>query len=850
MFLGLFGMAAFANPPSVHGNAVTLTATHVAGGTLGTTSTPQAGQTFNVAFGIRTPVAGSGSFSGWLMDWAFNNAHVQLVSIENHIGPQLIVTGHVGGVITPATIAQINTNGIITTTASGTRTAGIDFFTATFALTATGAAQEEVRFWIPDIVTPGANMVSFGEGASLRQYLNGVASVPAQYLWNAAFGPRIGSPMLVSLAVDAVDELLRDVNVAANVPPNRGNLETLIRDNWGTPGLGLNPDHLPELTPGDMNRILDEVIAGRVPGEYPTRDAIRDVINNVVRDVLGLTEGARIQFHITEAPSGLIAPMSYPSLVDFGMTNATISAGGTYTMTVWLQSFTDIEHLSIPIDFNPDLVTINSVVRGPAFPANIDGFEAPGFGGLTGATTGPIADRGWDADIINASGRLFLTLNVPSGVDTLTIPEMMAATPATHHFFTVSFTVSEDAADFATAANQIVLFTQGAQRSYDNGLHSSGSLFGTEAMPAAGANFTEIDYIGSVTWGSAPVVFPPFTFNRAPEIQIRDGATNVTGETSTHNLETATVPLVRTTWVGDYTGPTTSRLYRNGVLVPNPATYNISILPGGTFVFPVGANPAAEGSYRIVSQITSTGAEADHFVNVIDTTAIFIYIRGTAQLFGKTRSNVYNAAGAVVWNFEANRMFIDMGIEVELINTATGERIGEPVTTTAANTTGAFATLEQNFNLRVPVDAATRALLQSNGGTTLRFTRRGEATMPRANAAGVVTANTVVDDAYLVTDVLLVGNASSQIVNGAVINMTRSTVLYAGAFWEADRVDMRDVALVRALIGNTEPYFRRVNINEYWGVNAGDLNSVSRSVNGHDRIAAPLRANYAFTVAP
>ena len=221
---------------------------------------------------------------------------------------------------------------------------------------------------------------------------------------------------------------------------------------------------------------------------------------------------------------------------------------------------------------------------------------------------------------------------------------------------------------------------------------------------------------------------------------------------------------------------------------------------------------------------------------------IEVTIEGRALLFGKTRSNVYNAAGAVVWDFEANRYYIDLGILVELVNTVTGEVIHSDMTFEADSTAGA-----NNFELTFNANAEIVALLQSNGGAMLRFTRRGEELVYR-NRTGT-TQEVYVDDMYLVTEVRFDG-AGAVVEDGSVISMTRSVVLYAGAFFEVDRVDLRDVSILRTLIGNTDPDFGRFNINEYWGVNAGDLNSVSRSMGGHDRNAAPARASYAFTVTP
>jgi len=842
MILGMFGaMSAFAM--STRGNSITFVAGRTDGGTLG--NAPAANQTFHVTFGFADIVTPRTGMTGSAVYWAFDPAHVIFDGlVENHDSADFsfIQSGDAG-------------QPLLRVGSSGTQTADRDQITVRFRLTALGALQENIAVWLhihDGWPYSGATELFF---QSADVYYGGFAAMgnSAHDFFAAATAPTLANPTLIPLAGPAVDELLRDINEAADVPPNRDDLEDLIRDNWEAPGLGLNPDHLDrlnELDPdGDFwDEILDAVIAGRVPGEYPTRDAVRDVINSVVREILGLTAGERIQFHITEMPSNLIAPLSdWPSLIDFGLENANVSVGGQYSMTVWLQGFEDMYTLSIPIEFDPTVVRIDSIDVGPAFGAGLTGLHAPYFAGLVG-----IGDN-WDIGTINPAGRFFLTLEVLPGHDGITVGEMMTANPAIHQFFTVEFTVLPGAADAATSNDEIVLFRQGAMRNYDDEDHGSGSLFGVEGTGTtpAGARYTGIGgfYSGSPGtdfWGSAPVVFPTISFEGVPTIEIMDGTNIVTGLTSTHNLETATAPLIRTTFVTPPNEPTTSRLYRNGVLVPNPAVYNITVTPDGTFTFPLNA---AEGSYEIVSRITSTGEEANHFVNVIDTTITVVRIGGTAQLFGKTRSNIVNAAGETVWNFTANRNFIDMGIQVELINTATGDVIAGPVTTFAANTTGAFAELERNFELVVNADNDVLALLQTNGGTTLRFSRWGSETISRANPAGVVNNDFVRDDRHLTTEVRLNG-ASATIVDGARINMTRAVVLYAGAFRNDDAVDMGDLALIRMLIGSTDPSFSRFNINEYWGVNAGDLNSVSRSVLGHERNEQPARANYAFTVTP
>jgi len=859
MILGVLGMTALALSPAGNSVEFYVERTFDPRDTLDVDD-PQAGQTFFVTFGFRDIVVPSAApgMTGAAMYWTWDNSLVTLGQVTTLSPADFSFRTDNHPFDTPNNTIRIG--------ASGTHTADTEMVIAQFTLTAAGAAEGvyELPLWL-HIHTgwdESANTnVVFGTS---NVYLAGATApywpVNRDFL-RAANAPTVTAPTPIRIRAPYVDWLVRDVNEAADPEDiDRDELENLIRDNWNSdyrdgPGLGLFPDLDDlDLSDDDWDRILDSVLEGRDPNEYNTREEIRDRIREVLRELGLLDEGAHIMMQIVSAPSPAPTAFNLPSLTEVGLLSDEVYAGGTFQARVFLQDFTDLTTLSIPLEFNNDFITITNVDVGPAFTAN--NLEGMPWGNATVGFMNLLNSSGisdWNPATITGAERLFLTLQTTGNSD-FSIPDMLETQAAgddlldVHHFFTITFRVADDIEDRVTG-DTFPLFTPGVARAGED--HAEGTLFAYVDGYAPAWHFCMED------GGPVPSRVPHFPviarLTRTPDvptidIYCEDREENLTGQTTEFDVNEEEDPLVRTVVVNP-DNDFTVRIYRRNdagtwVRIPNVSLPGQGITVDGDEVMFALDTPV--GEYRIVAELDDyPGIDATHYVNIIDTTALYITITGTSTLFGKTRADVEEGS---VWDFGVNRRYIDMGIRVELINIATGDVIEytytEPANTTrtpAANGNPAIAP-ENNFTMDVPINATVRDLLQSNG-TMLRFTRRGPREVTRYGAT------VVVDEIYLITEVVLVGTAASAIVDGATIDLTRIVRLYAGAMFDARRVGAGDVALIRALVGNeADDYFQVFDINEYWGIDAGDFNSVSRSMGGHTRNEA--NRNYSFVVTP
>ena len=198
-------------------------------------------------------------------------------------------------------------------------------------------------------------------------------------------------------------------------------------------------------------------------------------------------------------------------------------------------------------------------------------------------------------------------------------------------------------------------------------------------------------------------------------------------------------------------------------------------------------------------------------------TITFIYVKreikisGRAKLSGKHR-------GVIPSVYTPNYAVMDKGIKVELImKTGTWEtRVGEPVYTDGTNITG--STTATNFSL----NADSTAFVNQPGKTyLLRFTRIG-------SYDGIVR-----DESYLCAEVAINAIANN-IIPTADLKLNTDIYLTAGAFVtpaaEKEAITTADIQVIKAMMGatDTQAATKIFNINEYTGVDASDLATVSR----------------------
>ena len=591
-----------------------------------------------------------------------------------------------------------------------------------------------------------------------------------------------------------------------------------------------------------------------------------------------------IQFDIQPVP---VVPASAPVITPFSMVGSSVTElypNETYQMKIGITTLQDVSSLSFPLVFNKNVVEVTGVSLGDAFAPNwyiaiADGLPAKKY--QAGSSEFSLSD-------VNTDGRILLEMNstdgiyrdfdpafnpandsevffivefklkdgvavgaspdfksLPYGDGTIanwgsygvatywgesapdpdfgdTVPELkgltVSITNPTVAAKTLKVEIVDPVAGTAAALKSTVPTNKPVTVTNTIGWSTAGgpALTATEkevtwSVESGGGNIVELadgtatytpatDYVGPVTVKVASdvdaTVFDTYTFN-VVDLQI----TNPTDDTVTVNKTTTpTTPVVAE--FKNVTPTDDSAVVWTATKDGTPVTgTDLNTLLGGagklTALDPV-FTPDSDGTY--VLTITNGTYGSDTITFIVSETLDEYILKGTAGLRNKTTSIVV-VDGVTAFNPRTN---YHEGIKVELVNKTTELVIAIDYT----DATGAY-------ELKVDPSIDIK-------GTDyfIRFSRVG-------NVDG-----TLRNESYLFA--ILPLNVTNTIPAGATKTVSTTRVgLYAGAFVAPNEdkatITDADIQAIKGFVGlkfGQTGYDQAMDINEYDGINGGDLNIV------------------------
>ncbi|MCL2838474.1 MAG: leucine-rich repeat domain-containing protein [Oscillospiraceae bacterium] len=238
--------------------------------------------------------------------------------------------------------------------------------------------------------------------------------------------------LLVSFPVGGDGEDNGDDTWTVNLPYPAGEIEVPVGTIVGEPR---------DSQPGEPN--YPGVVIPVWP--YPSDPGQDDPILVTPGETLPVFDG-RVMFHFTQvAAGGLFAPLNVT-----GVSVDTLTRGGTYTMEVWLQDVGPFAGMYIPMQFDTDVITIENIEWGAR--TNNANYSA---GHMAFDFAGRAYQIGTMSDVysINAAGQFLLSVTredaAPTSVPAV-VGDVTLAPANVHHFWTITFTVNEDAANNAS----------------------------------------------------------------------------------------------------------------------------------------------------------------------------------------------------------------------------------------------------------------------------------------------------------------------------------------------------------------------------------------------------------------
>ena len=488
-----------------------------------------------------------------------------------------------------------------------------------------------------------------------------------------------------------------------------------------------------------------------------------------------------------------------------------IYPGEVYTMNVYLNDLANFGAIAIPLKFNNAAIEITGITPGAAYTSAFEPtYSIAGSDVTEGIKSYEAFNNDFSLADVNKDGQFLLTFSKKDGND-ITLSDLSdpSTSASTHHFFTITFAVKTDDPDslLPTVIGQKTNF-------------QPTTAFGTMASDLAILNGTGRDVIVFHGLNGLDDVAPTYlktTVNMNPTICEKSLEIILPDDDGDYEMNLSDVS-VGLTALPEGSAAVTGGAFDWTVLAPDGTTdvTSTTITAGQGTLMPT-FKPAEGGDYTVTVISRVDPSLKDTIIITVKTT---LTISGYAKLSAK-----YRGATISEYPYTPDLQIMDQGIKVELVKLATTSPVAaEKVIGDAVYTQrGSFTkgTKLCNFTLPVPEEVVADGLNKY----MVRLTRIG---FP----VGTVTPDNIREESYLCAEMSFAAGAVS--ANADVV-VDKDIYLIAGAFVApgATKIGLtnNDVNTLKALVGTLQGQQSEIyDINEYAGIDAGDLLNVRKLV--------------------